>query len=401
MKSLSFSLPKYDIVINKLYDEIYDDLHLKDELLRRFPPVRVSHTGTTRWLSKPDVLEAPYKQHRNTTTGEIEMVTKTDAVKFKEFLYNLTTPIQEKVKKHTIEIINQTCDVTSNKIDITNQNVWEAYIQALEMMNMVFDNDGNPNFLIHPPEFYEKLSKTEPTIEQKDKVEEIFRRKREEYNQKIGSRKLVKSSRKIKPSFLNEKIDVNTLKASLSLPKYNSAIIQLVIEVKSGFENLDPLLGKMGSIPVVHGGMTRQVSEPQILETPMKKFSVEISLGLDCFRNTNTEQFRDALWKFSEEATGERIKHFFETFPQICNAAGTSVDAEGKNVWDAYLEMLETLEMHFDENGNHNTELVVHPDTAKKIRANPPTPEQLAKGEAIIERKKKEFYAQKRTRRLS
>ena len=94
-------------------------------------------------------------------------------------------------------------------------------------------------------------------------------------------------------------------------------------------------------------------------------------------------------------------KHLFNVFPQICDATGNTVDAQGKNVWDAHLEMLETMEMSFDENGNHNTTLVVHPDTARKIRENPPTVEQLAKGEEIIERKRKEFYAQKRSRRLS
>lgn len=133
----------------------------------------------------------------------------------------------------------------------------------------------------------------------------------------------------------------------------------------------------------------------------MKKYSAAISVELDYFRATDAEEFRDALWKFSEEAIGRMKEHFFGVFPQICDATGNTVDAQDKNVWDAYLEMLETMEMSFDENGNHNTSLVVHPDTARRIRENPPTPEQLAKGNEIIERKKKEYYAQKRTRRLS
>jgi len=196
------------------------------------------------------------------------------------------------------------------------------------------------------------------------------------------------------------RIDVNTLKTALSLPEYNSSMIQLIREVKSGFENLDPILGKISKVEVAHGGMTRQVSEPQILETPMKKYSAVISVELDCFRDTDTEQFRDALHNFSKEAVEQMKEHFFGAFPQICDATGNTVDAQGKNVWDAHLEMLETMEMSFDENGNHNTSLVVHPDTARRIRENPPTPEQLAKGNEIIERKKKEYYAQKRTRRL-
>jgi hypothetical protein len=401
MHKLSLSLPKYDFAMDEFYNRISDELHMQDEILRSFPPMRVAHSGTTRFLSQPDILEAPYKRHENTTSGEIEIITQTDVIKFKEFLLNLIIPIRDKAREHTIEILNQTCEVTGNKVDGKNQNVWDVYIQSIEQVKMVFDSNGNPSFLIYPLEIYDKLSQTEPTPEQTIKVEEIFRRKREEYLLKKQSRRLLKSSRKSKQLPLNEEIDVNTLKTFLSLPKYDSAVIQLIREVKSGLENLDPILGKMRSVPVAHGGTTRQVSEPQILETPMKNYSAAISVELDCFRNTDTEEFRDALWKFAEEAIGQMKKHFFDTFPQICEATGNNIDAQGKNIWDAYLEMIETIEMRFDEDGNHNYEILVHPDTYKKIQENPPTPEQLAKGKEIIERKKKEYYAQKRTRRLS
>jgi hypothetical protein len=400
MKQISFSLRKYDSAFNNFYNDLYDHLHLQDELLKRFPPKLMAHSGTIRWLSKPDVLEAPYRQHKNTTSGEVEIITKTDVLKFKEFLHDLIIPIRDKAKQHTIEVINQTCEATGNEVDAVNQDVWDAYIEAIEQMEMAFDDDGNPIFLIHPPKFYEKLQSTKPTIEQSNKVEEIFKKQKENYILKKGSRRLFKSSRKEKPLSLNENIDVTTLKTSLSLPKYNLSMIQLIREVKNGFENLDPILGEIRKVEVAHGGMTRQVSEPQILETPMKNYSAIISVELDCFLNTDTEQFRDALYNFSNEAVEQMKKHFFEVFPQICDATGNNVNAQGKNVWDAYLEMLETMEMSFDENGNHNTTLVVHPDTARKIRENPPTPEQIAKGNEIIERKKKEYYAQKRTRRL-
>jgi hypothetical protein len=401
MKKLSFSLPKYDFAMSEFYNRIADNLHMQDELLRRFPPVRVTHTGTTRLLSKPDILEEPYKLHKNITSGEIEIITQTNIVKFKDFLLDLIIPIQTKLKEDTEEIINQTCNVTGNKIDAKNQNVWDAYIEALEKMKVSFDDDGNPNFLVHPPEFYEKLSKTTPTIEQGRKVEEIFRRKKEEWFSKKQSRRLLKSTRKPMFSSLNEKIDINTLKSPLKLPKYELATIQLIRDVKKGFENLDDILGKIKSVPVAHGGKTRQVSEPQILETPMRRYSAVISVKFDTFYNTDIEEFRDALCKFIEEAIGQMREHFFSVFPQICDATGNSINAQGKNVWDAHLEMLETIEMHFDENGNHHTEIIMGSDIEKIIKDNPPTPEQIARENEIIERKKKEYYAQKRTRRLS
>ncbi len=401
MDKLSFSLPKYDFAFNNFYNDLYDDLHLQDELLRRFPPKLMAHSGTTRWLSKPDVLEAPYRQHKNTTSGEIEIITKTDALKFKEFLQNLIIPIRDKVKEHTIENINQTCEMTGNKVDAVNQNVWDAYIEAIEKMKMVFDEDGNPNFLIHPPEFYEKLSKTDPTVDQRNKIGKIFGRKREEYILRKGSRKLTKSNRKSRQVVSELNVDVSSLKFNLSLPQYELAITQLLRDVNNGYEQLDPILSQVQKVPVAHDGFTRQVSEPTILETPMKDYLVDTSIKLDCFRNTDTEYFRDFLWKMLEEINGEVKKHIFETISQTCDATGNSVDAEGKNFWDSYNEMLETADMRFDENGNHNYKIYIHPDRRKDIEANPPSEKQLTKSKEIIERKKQTYYAQKRTRRLS
>lgn len=401
MKQISFSLPKYDYAMSVFYNQIADDLHMQDDLLRYFPPVRVSHTGTARWLSQPEILEAPYRQHKNTTSGEIEIITKTDVPKFKEFLEALLIPLRDKVKEHTIENINQTCDVTGNKVNVGNQDVWDAYIEALEKVEMIFDSYGNPNFLIYSPEMDEKRKKIEPTIEQKNRIEEIFKQKIDAYFLKKGSRKLTKSKRKTKRIISEINVDVNSLKINLSLPKYESSMTQLFSDVKNGYEMLDPILSEIKSMPVAHDGVIRQVSEPKVLETPMKDYSIEELLELDCFRKTDTEYLRDFLWRMLEKVSGELKKHLFETVSQTCDAVGNSVDAKGKNFWDSYNEMLEATDMRFDKNGNHNYKIYVHPDTAREIEVNnPPTEEQIAKGKQIIERKKKEFYAQKCTRRL-
>jgi hypothetical protein len=190
MSKLSFSLLKYDIAMGKFYDAVSDELHMQDEVLRSFPPIRVMHSGTTRFLTEPKVLEAPYRQHRNTTSAETKIITQTDVVKFKEFLFNLIMPLLDQLKEHTGEVITQMCNVTGNNLDARDRNSWDSYMEALEKMTMGFDDSGNPVFLIHPPEFYDKLKKTKPTIQQIQKVEEIFRRKRQEHHAKKSSRKL-------------------------------------------------------------------------------------------------------------------------------------------------------------------------------------------------------------------
>ncbi len=86
---------------------------------------------------------------------------------------------------------------------------------------------------------------------------------------------------------------------------------------------------------------------------------------------------------------------------QTTEAVGNTVDAHGKNFWDAYLEMIEKTEMVFDEGGNHNYQMVLNPKTAEKLRENPPTEEQKQRIQEAINLKRKEYYERRPTRKLS
>jgi hypothetical protein len=190
-------------------------------------------------------------------------------------------------------------------------------------------------------------------------------------------------------------------KLAFSLPKYESAMLRLTREVKTGLEKTDSILSQIQTIPVAHDGTTRQVSQPNILETAMKDISVETTVGLDLFRHTDTNKFRDFLWDLYESVSTEMKKHLFEVVSQTTEATGNTFDGQGLNIWDSIIEMTRNMQIHFDENGNHNYSFYVHPETGKRLAKNPPTPEQEREMEEIIKIKKQEFYAQKRTRRLS
>ena len=184
-----------------------------------------------------------------------------------------------------------------------------------------------------------------------------------------------------------------------TLPHYDAAISRLLRDVKRGFEKLDPILSKIEVVPVKHGGQTRQVSEPRILDTKMRKASVEAILELDWYRNTDIESFSTFMWESCQAFNSQAKKHLFEIVSQTTEAVGNVVNAEGKNIWDAQIEMMARTEMRFDEDGSHGWEFFLHPDTAKKMP--PPTPEQQQRWEETIEAKRQEYYAAKRTRRLS
>jgi hypothetical protein len=133
----------------------------------------------------------------------------------------------------------------------------------------------------------------------------------------------------------------------------------------------------------------------------MRKHSTDTVIHFDTFLKTDVERFIELLYNMWEAFASQATKALFETVNLTTEAVGNVHNAAGKNIWEAQLEMLESLEMHFDENGNHNYKYYAHPDMAKKLAENPPTPEQEKRAEEIINRKREEYYAKKRTRRLS
>ncbi len=188
---------------------------------------------------------------------------------------------------------------------------------------------------------------------------------------------------------------------SLALTEYDSAMTRLLRDIQRGFEKADPILSEVQRLPVAHDGRTRQVSAPNIVDTNMQDFSADVTIHADAFRNTAVEQFAQFVWGLCESLMSQATRYLFETVSRTTEAVGNVVDAGGKNIWDAQIEMLEKAEVRFDQNGDHNWKFYMHPDTFKRLSANPPTPEQQQRWDAVMKAKKEEYYAKKCTRRLS
>jgi hypothetical protein len=184
------------------------------------------------------------------------------------------------------------------------------------------------------------------------------------------------------------------------LPKYESATAQLVQELFRGFRRLDAILGQIQTVNVAHDGNTRQVSEPVVLETPIKQEIADSTFEAEWFVDTKVEKFRDFIVELSQRMHSSMVKSFLETVTQITDATGNSVESKG-DIWEGFIEMIEKTEMTFDANGEHDYEIILNPETLKKLKENPPTPEQDKRMEEVIQRKREEHNAKKRTRRLS
>jgi hypothetical protein len=101
----------------------------------------------------------------------------------------------------------------------------------------------------------------------------------------------------------------------------------------------------------------------------------------------------------AEQFVGSLMPKVFEHISEICDATGNVVSGEGRSFWDAMLETLETISISFDEDGNPSLpSIVMHPDMADKLGEPPPGHQDRCN--EIIARRRDEWMAGRRTRRL-
>jgi hypothetical protein len=95
------------------------------------------------------------------------------------------------------------------------------------------------------------------------------------------------------------------------------------------------------------------------------------------------------------------MKAMFAHISDVCDRTGNTVTNNGDLV-ETYIAALEGLEMSFDEHGNPTFQAVAGPETAEKMRAALAnmTPEQAERIDKLLTRKREEFYASRRSRRL-
>jgi hypothetical protein len=188
---------------------------------------------------------------------------------------------------------------------------------------------------------------------------------------------------------------------SYKLHHYDFAMIRLLREIKDGLDKTHLILGQIQKISVVHGGTTRQVSEPKIVDTEMRRFSSLVTAGSEWISKTEVPPFVDLAFSLWEEFSTDAEKYLFETVGKTSEAVGNVHDAQGQNIWDAQIEALKKLPMRFDKDGNHNTKFYFGPKETRGARELVPPPEQQKRIDEVINAKREEYYAQKRTRRLS
>jgi hypothetical protein len=114
----------------------------------------------------------------------------------------------------------------------------------------------------------------------------------------------------------------------------------------------------------------------------------------------NVDQFLTDLHVLADSMGGQMVRGMLQHISAVTEEYGNTVDATGRDFVDAFAESLETMDISFDEEGRPNLTIVMHPDQVEKLRENPPTPEQEARIDAILSRRREEWLASRRRRDL-
>ncbi len=189
-------------------------------------------------------------------------------------------------------------------------------------------------------------------------------------------------------------------RVSFDLPFYDSAINRLFNDICNRFHMLDPVLRLFPPKEMIHGGTTRQLSTPRILDNAMRDYRATVDVEPGMFLRTDANRFRDFLLGMITSLQEQQQAHTLEVISDTSKAVGTYVEGKDRNIWDVYVEMLEKLELRFEESGKPHS-IDVPSALATKLTAVSPTQEQLEQMTRVVERKRHEYFTNRRRRRLS
>lgn len=192
-----------------------------------------------------------------------------------------------------------------------------------------------------------------------------------------------------------------------ALPEYERAqfdvfhsVIKALMRAKDALYAQIPEGDPSEMVPVTQNTMPSGVtvrSEPVLVEN-------RIVFQWDDIRNCNLGALAEQADKAADEGLSVIMRHLFEVAGRTCEAAGTATDLGGAPLtFEAYLAAFSKMELSFDANGEPiMPQMVVNPKTAEMIAKLPPwTAEQHEIWNAMIDRKRKEYFANRRHRKLS
>ncbi len=141
----------------------------------------------------------------------------------------------------------------------------------------------------------------------------------------------------------------------------------------------------------------------EVVKTDEVLCEMQFSVALSDSVNGNLEGFATSMSAAAESGLKSLMPQIFNSISQVCTATGNTVSTGPEGfTHEIFLQMLEGLDIRFDDKGKHNLSWVMSPEMFEKLsKLPPPTPEQNKAVEKLLERKRDEFFKNKRRRQLS
>lgn len=188
---------------------------------------------------------------------------------------------------------------------------------------------------------------------------------------------------------------------SLTLTQYEDAIDRLQREVAYGLHIGDEILSMFPPVEVSHRGIARIVSAPNIFDSTMKLHKTKDTIETNMFLQTDAMKFKDFLVGMNRSLQDQVKMQTWDTIFKTAEAAGQTIDGQGRNFWEVYIEALKKIDFIFDKQGRHNYKFYMNSKTAKKVMAVPPTEDQIRRMKEVVDAKREAFFAKRHSRRLS
>ena len=182
MSKLKLTLTYYEDAMDLLYNEVAYALHMGDEILSTFPPIKVSHRCQARIVSTPKLFDSTMKPLKVKEKAQVEMFLRTDSIKFRDLLLGLNKSIQDQLKMQTWDTIFKTAEAAGNSIDGKGRNFWDVYIETLQKIDFKFDQQGRHHYRFYTnSETAKSVMAVPPTENQLRKAKEVMDAKQEAF----------------------------------------------------------------------------------------------------------------------------------------------------------------------------------------------------------------------------
>lgn len=193
--------------------------------------------------------------------------------------------------------------------------------------------------------------------------------------------------------------------ALFRLPEYDAAFVEFMVTVRDGLiAAMYPTLGRIRRVKtrtLFRGQNSIGTGDPVV--HPTIATATPLGISHTSVHHTDITSLAGELFEFAQQYGASLVPQVLATFNSVTAATGNVVDGEGGPLTvDKYLEVLETVELSFDPQGEATLPSIVNQEL-QEIELSTLgefTSEQETRKEEIIARKREEYFARRRSRRI-